>query len=374
MTDTLPGMPSGDPEKLAKTVAGKPSKPLERAFGAENRARLLDEYFGNRHTLLTADAWKDIYRLLLSIDRTIGLAHCYESDKCQPGKAWYRRSLAFHAWVAEQLDTTPDQLADKIDWLFRRAIVDLANIQLAATHTKRVLEERAPYEGLGMPEPGDDPELISIINETLGPWLRETPTQDVERQLTQRVMAYVRQENKRRNLIGEAFEDTIASVLRRLPGFNDLYSAQARVPLENVRGFRAGSASQKKKVVDLVLIHKHTNRRILVSAKWSVRADREAQFDTDFIDYLHREIDDEDFDHVWVTNEFDAARLVRACERRHGNGLMFTDVVHVQPKAPALTYEGGRLDSDYKSKDMYKHIDSGRLASFQSWAEKLLGV
>ena len=26
-------------------------------------------------------------------------AHGYESDKSQPGKAWYSRSLAFHDWI-----------------------------------------------------------------------------------------------------------------------------------------------------------------------------------------------------------------------------------------------------------------------------------
>ena len=35
-------------------------------------------------------AWKHVYRLLLWIDSTTGLAHCYESDKSQPGQALVR--------------------------------------------------------------------------------------------------------------------------------------------------------------------------------------------------------------------------------------------------------------------------------------------
>jgi len=73
-----------------------------------------------------AEAWRHVYQLLLSIDRTTGLAHCYESDKCQPGRHWYGRSLRFHDWMSQQLDVAADVLAEHIDWLFSRASADLA--------------------------------------------------------------------------------------------------------------------------------------------------------------------------------------------------------------------------------------------------------
>ncbi len=69
------------------------------AFGAQNRTRLIDAYFAGREPLTREMAWEHVYRLLLWIDQTTGLAHCYESDKCQPGKPWYGRSLAFHDWM-----------------------------------------------------------------------------------------------------------------------------------------------------------------------------------------------------------------------------------------------------------------------------------
>jgi hypothetical protein len=69
---------------------------VARAFGAENRARLLARYVDDHPLVTSANAWQHIYRLLLWIDRTTALAHCYESDKAQPGRAWYGRSLAFH--------------------------------------------------------------------------------------------------------------------------------------------------------------------------------------------------------------------------------------------------------------------------------------
>ena len=105
---------------------------VARAFGAENRARLLTRYFNAAGDVNTENAWQHVYRLLLWIDRTTALAHCYESDKAQPGRAWYARSLAFHAWISDQLNTTPTNLGEEIDWLFREAVKDLANKNPAA--------------------------------------------------------------------------------------------------------------------------------------------------------------------------------------------------------------------------------------------------
>src|SRR3954447_21125132 len=101
---------------------------IDRAFGAENRNRLIDAYFAARSGDLVAPAtaWRHVYRLLLWSDPTTGLAHCYESDKCQPGNAWYGRSLAFHGWVCDALEVSPGDLSHQIDWLFIRVCSDLA--------------------------------------------------------------------------------------------------------------------------------------------------------------------------------------------------------------------------------------------------------
>lgn len=70
-------------------------------------------------------------------------------------------------------------------------------------------------------------------------------------------------------------------------------------------------------------IRSYSEARTLVTAKWSVRADREKQFITDFTDYVAAESDRKPFEYVFVTNEFDPARLMRACEQLSGNSLMF---------------------------------------------------
>src|ERR1044071_452274 len=114
-------------DEPSQTSATPPREMVDRAFGAINRARLITKYFEAAEPLSASNAWKHVYRLLLWIDRTTALAHCYESDKAQPGRPWYARSLAFHDWISTALGVTPFDLGENIDWLFREAVKDLAS-------------------------------------------------------------------------------------------------------------------------------------------------------------------------------------------------------------------------------------------------------
>lgn len=109
--------------------------------------------------------------------------------------------------------------------------------------------------------------------------------------------------------------------------------------------------------------------RTLITAKWSVRADREKQFVTDFTDYVTAESDRKPFEYVFVTNEFDPARLTRACEQLSGNALMFDHVVHISTDAIRATY--GQVSNEQNEatsmRSVLKHIDDGRLISLKQW-------
>ncbi len=302
--------------------------------------------------------------MLLWIDRTTALAHCYESDKAQPGRAWYGRSLAFHAWVSAALGTSPAGLGESVDWLFREAVKDLASKAVTA-RTAAYAQQRQPYEGLGFPQPGEDPELVGIIKEALGNHLQNQPSEEEYRALTRRISVYLAQENKRRNLVGEGFEDVIASVVRRLPSSSGT-DVQNRALLHDLPGFHPPPPNEKAKRVDLALIAAH--QRTLVSAKWSIRADREEQFRSDFEANARLESAGRDFGYVLITNEFDAARLKAACESRRQNAPLFTHVVHISPQAVLAAYG----DSDRGSTNTLRaHINNGRLMSLQSWLEIL---
>jgi hypothetical protein len=357
-------MPSPDEQTDTSTAASQ--EVVTRAFGAENRARLLDLYFNQTGPVTVANAWQHVYRLLLWIDRTTALAHCYESDKAQPGRPWYARSLAFHDWVSAQVGVTPVALAEEIDWLFREAVKDLA--ARAVTSRNAAYErQRAPYVKHAFPEPGEDPELAALIREALGKWMPSTPPDDEMRALTHRIHTYLAQENKRKNLVGEGFEDVIAAVMRRLP-FAKRIEVQTRVVLHELPGFHPSPPTEKIKKVDLALLKGHV--RTLVTAKWSIRADREEQFMSDFQAYERLESAGQDFGYVLITNEFDAARLQAACERRRQNAPLFTHVVHINPEAVEVVYHDGGAEG---ATAVRAHIDTGRLMSFQAWLESIGG-
>jgi hypothetical protein len=112
------------------------------------------------------------------------------------------------------------------------------------------------------------------------------------------------------------------------------------------------------------VLNTEARKRILVTAKWSVRADREKQFAADMADYVLAESARQPFEYVFVTNEFDPARLVRACENLNGNHLMFSHVVHISTDALKATYGASPEPTMQK---VIQHIDGGRLISLEQW-------
>lgn len=302
--------------------------------------------------------------MLLWIDRTTALAHCYESDKAQPGRPWYARSLAFHDWLCAEINIPPTALAEQIDWLFREAVKDLAT-RLTTSRGGAYARQRLPYADRAFPEPGEDPELAAIIREALQDWMSpETPDQ-VTADLTRRIHAHLSQENKRKNLVGEGFEDVIAAILGHL-NFTTPIQVRTRVALHDLPGFHRPAPNEKVRKADLGLIS--GTFRTLITAKWSIRADREEQFMSDFQTYERLESAGEDFAYVLITNEFDAARLRAACERRRQNAPLFTRVVHINPAAVDVVYREAQSEGAVALRE---HIARGRLISLHAWLSHL---
>ncbi|MCA8975624.1 MAG: hypothetical protein KDC98_12960 [Planctomycetes bacterium] len=343
---------------------------VKAAFGAKNRSRLIDIYFeGQREADITPrNAWAHVYRLLLWADQTNGLAHCYESDKSQPGKNWYARSLAFHDWVSKSLNSEPNKLAEGIDWLFRRATADLAAevMRSAERVAAAAARQREPYEGKNFPKPGEDPELVAIVKEVLGDALGKEPSEECWQALVQRIRQYLALENKRKNLVGEGFEDVLAAVVQRTCRPDAGVTVHPRHLLHDLPGFNRVRRGEKPNKVDVAVLR--AEMRTLVTAKWSVRADREKQFTADYNDYVSAESDGKPFEYVFVTNEFDPARLMRACEKLAMNAPMFTHVVHISTDALKATYGEGAEETMRKVVD---YIDSGRLISLEQWLMQL---
>lgn len=350
-------------------AGGSPESRDGTAFGAENRARLIATYLESvaDEPVTPATAWRHVYRLLLWVDDSTGLAHCYESDKCQPGKPWYGRSLAFHAWLTSEFGRPPRELAQHIDWMFQRAVLDLAQDerQQRGTRRSREAEQFAPYAGRDFPQPGEDPRVEAIIYEVLRRYLREDPSPEDWRTLTKRVYRHLNVDNKRKNLLGEGFEDVLAAMIRACcPSIADSVGTQQ--VLQDLRGFNRVKDGEKLNKVDVAIIR--PEERILVTAKWSVRADREKQFAADLADYVLAEAIGQPFEYVLITNEFDPARLRRACEKLDRNAPMFSHVVHVNTDALVATYG---VAPNMSMKRVLQYIRRGRLLSLETWLQRL---
>lgn len=337
---------------------------VNRAFGADNRQRLLREYLSGIPPISPSIAWKHVYHLLLWIDRTTGLAHCYESDKSQPGRPWYERSLRFHAWVAASLGSTPAHLQSEIDWLFRHAARELA-VGVSAGQQRRASSQRARTPG--MPEPGKDPELEELILSALEPWMKVRPPSDAMRVLTDQIHRHTRLENKRKNLVGEGFEDVLEVLIRLLPESNVQWVG-ARSQLHRIPGFYEPPGGEKPRTVDLAIVRGPDERRSLITAKWSIRADREEQFVSDFASYVRLEREGQPFDYILVTNEFDPARLVAAVERQREGNPLFSKVVHVSTEALKAVYGN---DASRSFARALTHVRRGRIQSLAGWLSQL---
>lgn len=343
---------------------------VESAFGEGNRSKLIAAYFAATSQPPSANnAWAHVYRMLLWTDRTTGLAHCYESDKCQPGKPWYARSLAFHDWLARSIGTGPGSVPEQIDWMFQKAAAELASeaLRRTAALAEKAAAQRAPFAGRGFPAPGQDPELISIIRQSLGPRLSGEPDAAEWAALVQRVREYLMLDNKRKNLLGEGFEDVIGELVRKTSKSSKT-KVHVRTLLHGLPGFHRARHGTKPNKVDVAVIGpKH---RTLVTAKWSVRADREKQFFADYEEYQQAESAGELFHYVFVTNEFDPARLARACEKIHANKPMFNYVVHLNTDALRAAYGAS---PERSMRRVLEHVESGRLISLEKWLVTLGG-
>lgn len=368
MTQAQPPSHEQDTQPHSTGEAAPADVLIERPFGEANRLRLIAEYL-DRHGV--DQQWRNVYCLVLWTDRTTGLAHCYESDKCQPGRPWYERSLRFHGWLSLTLGLAPTAVSHEIDWLFQRVTDDYARelVRRLNAQRSRAADQLAPYVGLDFPMPGTDPDIVDAISDVLGSKLTEPPTPDEWRVLSIRIREVVALENKRRNIVGEGFEDLLCTITRRLDKAAS-FEVTARATLGSVPGFRDARQGGKPVRVDLFVYRKADKKRTLVTLKWSIRADRERQFTSDLDDYVANNAWNAPFDYVLVTNEFDPARLSRACEQMSGNAKVFSTVVHIAPDAVRAAY-GPNPRTD-RMRTTLGYIDSGLITSLDTWLKSLL--
>lgn len=328
-------------------------------FSLPNRVRLIDEHLGNQ-PIEPADAWKDVYRLLLWVDTRTGVAHCYESDKSQPHRAWYPRSLAFHDWVSAQLGVDPIDLKDEIDLMFRDVMRADVAVEAEEMKAKAVRAQQKLFPaGREMPVPGDDPRLHEIVEPLMPADEDERPGEEEVSAVLREVYAHMNSEKKRPNLLGRGFEDVLEGIISRLQSPPAEHGTQKL--LETIPGFRPTRDGDKPEKVDY-WVGDGDRRRVLVTAKWSVRADREKQMASDLQTYVQANEWRDLFEYVWITNEFDPARLVRNATNTQNNRHLFDKIVHICPDALAVVHNfDGRRKLHRTVVQLREQLRTGRI-------------
>ena len=139
--------------------------------------------------------------------------------------------------------------------------------------------------------------------------------------------------------------------------------------LPEVAIFANTRVGDKPNKVDVAIVRRWDQRRMIVTAKWSIRADREKQFTAEFSSDLTAKSDLRPFDNVLLTNEFDPARLLRACEVSAGNSPMFSSVVHINPSALRAVY-GEKPEPTMQR--VVECIEQGRIMGLDAWLSQLL--
>src|SRR5215213_9727300 len=95
-------------------------------FGKKSRVQIIERHLKEDGVITAETAWKFIYRELLWIDGSTGLAHLYESDKAQVGRPWFNRTVTFTDRLCEEFGgITREELKEQIDRRFKACLEKL---------------------------------------------------------------------------------------------------------------------------------------------------------------------------------------------------------------------------------------------------------
>lgn len=327
-------------------------------FGKDSRVRILKKHLAESGTVTAQNAWQFIYRELLWIDGSTGLAHLYESDKEQPGRPWYDRSIVFTDMLCGLFGgISREDLRQQIDRLFRACLeliirgdgteeeADLAEALTALS--EQGVSTYTPDVSLVM-------EFAALLNQHAK--LPQLEAESLARELVARARIYFTVERKRQNVLGEGFEDLLQLLMARISTVPDEY-IRIRQRANHLPGFQNPETTRERVEAPDLAIVKDERTTLLASVKWSLRHDRQKQL-SDELDCYADLLSQEAFPrYVLITNEYDPGRLVNT-DGLSRRGQRVDCIYHVN-----LDLLLGVLHDHDRIKDIKPLIAAGRLKS-----------
>jgi hypothetical protein len=353
-------------------------------FGKESRVQILRQHLAEADSLTPETAWQFIYRELLWIDGSTGLAHLYESDKAQPGRPWYNRTVIFTKMLCDRFGSiTQEELKGQIDRLFRACLEKLIHNQGTVNGDSEIVEaltnpETSPevtesiieaVEGSGQEDDAEkyvpDADLVAEFANLLVSQANMTRTQAdaFAHKLVARARFYFTVERKRQNVLGEGFEDLL-QILMMSVGKVPQNHIVIRKRANTLPGFQGATNRERIEAPDIAII-RDNKTEMLASVKWSLRHDRQKQLSDELDCYVDLLSQEKFPKYILITNEYDPGRLVNA-DGLARRGQRLDHIYHIN-----LDFLLGVLQDHERGKDLEPLIRSGRLRSVEDFLRDL---
>jgi len=290
-------------------------------FGRTTRLRVLEEYFAQAGAVTESNAWEHVYRCLLWMNLGASLAHIYDSNHMQSDGVFHSRAVRFTDLLCAHWEISRPELPERIDRLFKGCITELNRRQL---ENETEIEEET------------ESELISAIEAVLeGEGIAEPQALIVARKIERLSRNFFTIGNKRKNALGEGFEDLLWILLQRVSGI-PLNKIHMRVPVSKMPGFRRaaltpfGGRKKREPHPDIAIVEGDITH-VIATAKWSMRQDRETQFQSEYSSFQMNKVQSTELTYVLITNEFDIARLKNVANAMPGGegGYIFHTIYHI---------------------------------------------
>ena len=351
-------------------------------FGRQSRTSILSRHFEQRP--VSADrAWEFIYRELLWIDGSTGLAHLYESDKAQPGRSvWYDRTVLFTKLICKEFGDTPvEKLKGEIDGLFKEclerliastpsnesvseialAMVDEGAVQLSESMVQEAARLSARVPGV-VADADFVTETAKILASRLG--TESNLAEDVAREIVGKARYYFNVGRKRQNVLGEGFEDLIELLVAKLTTV-PADRLKLRRKVDELPGFSNAVGRDRVESPDLAIVV-DGQTKMLANVKWSLRQDRQKQLGDELDCYADLQVQKDFPRYVLITNEYDPGRLINsnALTRR---GASVSCIYHVNTEFLSAVLS----DQSKFRDDLQPLVQAGRLRSVSDFLKDL---
>jgi hypothetical protein len=341
-------------------------------FGRGTRMRVLAEYFQRAGPVTELNAWEHVYRCLLWFDMGARLAHIYDSNHMQSGGTFHSRAVRFTDLLCSHWKIKRGELSARLDVLFKGCVAELQRREAEkAMRAAATIEDEDAVE--------IDSEVESELTIAIKALLQDEGVgNNRATALAEKIEGLSRHfftiGKKRQNALGEGFEDLLMLLLLRVSKIPEARIA-LRTPVSQLPGFlkvlpaRQGEKAKRKREPrpDIAIIDPHITH-LITTAKWSIRQDRETQFQSEYSSYQMNKSQPTELRYALITNEFDLARLRNVLRAMPGGtgGYIFHDVYHVCLPMLRETHGAG-------FKDFEPFVQIGKLKSLSDYLIEMRG-